>query len=211
MKTKNFYTTFTKDTPQLAFQLEDKHKATFIFDLYERWDTEEDAIEDHRKNIAHAIEKLVLASKIAVELNYLVTFLLAYQKIESEEALEWEIEIDLNKLKFCKTMIQYIEEEYVEIINVILDYLQDQLVDEHEIEEDRVFFHISRGHCVVRRNIIKKGLAVPLEDGVYYGEPHPLPYQWSHDDEELKVLYKGKWHIAESVDFDFPFENLRIQ
>ncbi len=208
MKT-NFYTKFKKETPQLAFQLEDKLEATIFFDHYHKMDLDEEEILDHRRKIEYSIDCLLVAAEVAPELKFLIDFLIEYQKIELADEDEWKVEIDLNKLKYCKTLICYLPD--MDEVLAVLDYIQDDLVDEQGHDKDRVFFFPENGYCVVRKDILKKHLSVPLgEHGNFYGQKYPLQYRWLEDIyEQFQVLYKGEWLDAESIDFDFPYEHLR--
>lgn len=208
MKT-NFYTKFKKETPQLAFKLEDKLEAKILFDHYHKMDLDEEEILDHRRKIEYSIDCLLVASEVAPELKFLIDFLLEYQKIELADEDEWKIEIDLNKLKYCKTLICYLED--MDEVLAVLDYIQDELVDEQGHDKDRVFFFPDQGYCVVRKDILKAKLSVPLKDGTfYYGQKYPLQYRWLEDIwESFQVLHQGEWLDAESIDFEFPFEHLR--
>lgn len=211
MKT-NFYTKFKKETPQLAFELEDKLEATLSYDPYEKADLDEDEVFEHRNSISFSIDYLLAAAETAKELNYLIEFLMEYQRFELSGDIEWKIEIDLNKLKYCKTLICYLDE--MDEVLALLDYFQDQLVDEQGHDRDRVFFFSENGYCVVRKDILNGKLFVPLsvrnERNVYYGEKHPLQYRWLEDVyEQFQVLHQGEWMDAESIDFEFPYEHLR--
>ena len=205
---KNFNEHFKSDTPQLAFELEDILEATFLFDQMEKMTIDEDDIADHRHAISHSIDSLLVAAEVAPELKFLIDFLMEYQRIELADEQEWKIEIDLNKLKYCKTLICYLED--MDEVLAVLDFLQDQLVDEQGHYKDRVFFSPESGFCIVRPDIIEKELSVPLgEHGKSYGKNYPLQYRWTEIVEEFQVLYEGEWLNAESIDFDFPFEHLR--
>lgn len=209
---KNFNEHFKSDTPQLAFELEDVLEATFLFDQMEKMTIDEEEIAEHRHAISHSIDSLLVAADVAPELKFLIDFLLEYQRIELADEQEWKVEVDLNKLKYCKTLICYLED--MDEVLAVLDFLQDQLVDEQGHDKDRVFFSPESGYCVVRPDILKSKLYIPLSDNgdrtVYYGEKHPLQYQWLEDiHEQFQVLYQGTWLEAESIDFKFPFEHLR--
>ncbi len=213
-KALNFYQIFKNDTPQLSFKYEDKEKIKFEFDTYGRWDTTDEEIEAHRNGISKAIEELKKDAKVAPELKYLIKFLKAYLKMELQAKDEWEIEIDLNKLKYCKTLIAYIKDEYSEDVLSTIDYLQDLMVDEIEIDKDRVFFlPSSQSFAVVRKVILSEGDQVPLAEGdTYFGESYPLQYRWKDGgDDVFEVMYNGKWLEAYSIDFEFPYEHLRVE
>lgn len=54
--------------------------------------------------------------------------------------------------------------------------------------------------ATIRKDILSKGLSVPVGEG-YYGSKKALPYRWIGDD--FQVLLKGKWNEAYSIDFEF--------
>ncbi len=60
----------------------------------------------------------------------------------------------------------------------------------------------SAGFCIVRKDLQKQNLRVPI--GIwYYSGSYPLPYRWLKDDEGFQVFYNSQWQDAESIDFDF--------
>lgn len=207
----NFYEKFKQDTPQLSFKNEDIIDVEFTLDTYHRWDSGEEETERHHEAISSAIEKLKEDQKIAPELSYLIDFLEKYLKAENDT---FKVQVDLEKLKYCKTLIAYIGEEYTEEVLALLDYLQDDLVDTLEIDENRVFFlPTTQSFCVVREDLQEQELGVPLAEGeTYYYDSEPLQYRWKDDgDDVFEVLYQGQWLEAYSIDFDFPFEHLKVE
>jgi hypothetical protein len=58
------------------------------------------------------------------------------------------------------------------------------------------------GYCEVRKDLLKKGLAVSIGDK-YCSTSQKLQYRWSEDDTVFQVLYCGEWQDAESIDFNF--------
>jgi len=63
-------------------------------------------------------------------------------------------------------------------------------------------FTEAQGYCKVRKDLVKKGLSIPIGDK--YCKPiNELKYRWSEDDTIFQVFYLGEWQDAESIDFDF--------
>lgn len=60
----------------------------------------------------------------------------------------------------------------------------------------------SAGFCIVRPDLVKKNLKVPVAEG-WYNESRPLPYRWLNDDQDFEVFVNGKWQESESIDFEF--------
>jgi hypothetical protein len=60
-----------------------------------------------------------------------------------------------------------------------------------------------KGLCWVRKDLLKKGLCVPIGDVDYYCGEEPLKYHYTEDDEIFEVFFCGKWQEADSIDFDF--------
>jgi hypothetical protein len=58
------------------------------------------------------------------------------------------------------------------------------------------------GYCEVRKDLLKKGLAVSIGDK-YCSPSQKLQYRWNEDDTVFQVLYCGEWQDAESIDFNF--------
>ena len=58
------------------------------------------------------------------------------------------------------------------------------------------------GYCEVRKDLLKKGLAVLIGDK-YHSPSQKLQYRWNEDDTVFQVLYCGEWQDAESIDFNF--------
>ena len=61
------------------------------------------------------------------------------------------------------------------------------------------------GYCRIHKNILDKGLAVPIGDK-HASPSYDLQYRWIKTEEsesQLQVFYLGKWQDAESIDFDF--------
>lgn len=61
------------------------------------------------------------------------------------------------------------------------------------------------GLCRIHKNILKKGLAVPIGDK-HASPSYDLQYRWLREDEsnaQFQVFYLGEWQDAESIDFDF--------
>lgn len=61
----------------------------------------------------------------------------------------------------------------------------------------------SAGFCIIRKDLQKQNLRVPIGDASYYSGSYPLSYRWLKDTEGFQVLYQGTWQDAESIDFDF--------
>lgn len=58
--------------------------------------------------------------------------------------------------------------------------------------------------CTVRKDLLKKGLCVPIGDTAYYCGKEHLEYRYiGEDDEIFEVFFEEKWQEAESMDFDF--------
>lgn len=60
---------------------------------------------------------------------------------------------------------------------------------------------MAAGYCKIRKDILKKGLAVPIGDK-HYSPSYELQYRWKTED-DFQVFFMGKWQDAESIDFDF--------
>jgi hypothetical protein len=55
----------------------------------------------------------------------------------------------------------------------------------------------------VRQDLLDEGTAVPVGRN-YYTSAEPLPYRWTGEDgDDFQVYLNGKWHYAESIDFEF--------
>ena len=55
----------------------------------------------------------------------------------------------------------------------------------------------------VRKDLLEEQVAVPVGKN-YYSSPEPLPYRWKDDgDEEFEIFINGKWHLSESIDWEF--------
>jgi len=58
------------------------------------------------------------------------------------------------------------------------------------------------GFCVIRPDIIKEHLSVPVK-GTNFGGKEAVMYRWLKEDEGFQIHLYGKWRDAESIDFDF--------
>jgi len=61
----------------------------------------------------------------------------------------------------------------------------------------------SAGFCIIRKDLQKENLRVPIGTASYYSGSYPLSYRWLKDDEGFQVFFQGSWQDAESIDFDF--------
>lgn len=63
-----------------------------------------------------------------------------------------------------------------------------------------------RKYVQVRKDLIKKGLSVPVGDTHYFGS-EKLNYRWI-DDDILQIFYEDTWMEAESIDWIFGEEEI---
>lgn len=59
---------------------------------------------------------------------------------------------------------------------------------------------MNQSKCYIRKDIISQGLSVPVGD-ININTNGALKYRWVDDD--FYILYNNKWHLAESIDFEF--------
>lgn len=125
---KAAYEKFKKDCPSLDFKKSDEVIAKFIlrgFDL---------------KMFRKQINKLKKDSEDITEMFYLINFFEEiYQRCKRNNAEE-NMNIDLNKLKYCKTLLVYYGTEYAEGLVNGIDYIQDQIA-RSQFSEKRVFYY----------------------------------------------------------------------
>jgi hypothetical protein len=60
----------------------------------------------------------------------------------------------------------------------------------------------------IRKDLIEKGLGVPVGDAYYYYDASPLPARWINeysdsDNEQFQVFLNGQWLEANSIDFEW--------
>jgi len=71
-------------------------------------------------------------------------------------------------------------------------------------------FKVIPEYCVIRKDLQKEGLGVPLQDAtgkfdryIYISGKAKRQYRWLGDTEGFQVKYRGQWYHAYSIDFDF--------
>lgn len=138
------YENFKKDCPTLDYSKSDVVKVKIqIVDPFEVWSLEPEEIEAGHKEMMNNIDSLILDLHEMPELVYLGDLMEVYLiKLMAKEYSDVEFEIDLNKLKYCKTLLAYLEgeEQYAEAMLPIIDDMQDQIVDDLGYDKNRVFY-----------------------------------------------------------------------
>jgi hypothetical protein len=64
---------------------------------------------------------------------------------------------------------------------------------------------MNKNKCVVRPDLLKRDLSVPVGNG-YYDSAEPIEYRYKNegkDNEQFQVFLNNKWQNAESIDFEF--------
>lgn len=57
-------------------------------------------------------------------------------------------------------------------------------------------------YAYIRRDLLKQGLSIPIGKK-YVFTLMAFPFIYTNNDTKFKVLYKGIWQSAYSIDFDF--------